>query len=670
MKRPLRSLAVSGLATAAIFVGIEGALRLLDYPPPFVGVGLPVTVPRGPLARWFDRVLYDPEVLFRLRPGAEFVGGYRINSLGLVGPEVAPTPPPATMRILCLGDSCTFGISAGPGNAYPDLLAEVFRKAFAGPRVEVLNAGVPTYTSTQSLRQFRREATRLQPQMIVAYLGSHNDYQAAPAPVSEVTAGLRSPVGRILRTWNTWRALRHLLFRAGPIPPSRLGTVHTPLPEFLANLGELAADCARRGLPLLLVVPPHSPAKRDAQPVSAEYAQAVRDLARARAVPVVDPAPLFESLEPYPVWGDPAHPNRTGQRLLASLLYEALISLPEFEAPFRRIGPAGPALRAFESLAARSEEEEPTEAQWRDIGTRLEEAGAEDEAVGRALALVRLRGSDGTGEALLSEPSGEDPLLEGLAAFARGDERAARERFEEGRAAHPYRPGVAAFLDRLREVGTPGGAGTASTPRPDRLASVVREEALATDPFDRYLRNCPSLDEVRGSPGRAGAALLLLLHRDRILDGPPTLDRRVGRGLASKERGDLETARSLWLAALETNPAEVTALVELAYLDYAAGRAEEAKERMERAVRSDRECIEGWFSLAQLALQRGDARGALSSLDAGLGARPWNLAALCLRARIRTSLGDRAGARADLDRALEVAPEDPEVERLLRELGE
>ncbi len=61
-----------------------------------------------------------------------------INSLGFRGPEVSSHKLPGGSRILFLGDSITFG----PGLEYHETIPARLGR-FLGPRVEVINAGVP-----------------------------------------------------------------------------------------------------------------------------------------------------------------------------------------------------------------------------------------------------------------------------------------------------------------------------------------------------------------------------------------------------------------------------------------------------------------------------------------------------------------------------------------------
>ena len=61
---------------------------------------------------------YDPVLTFRNRRSAVFPdAGVRINARGLRGPEIDEQKHAGVRRVLCLGDSCTFG---GP-HPYPEI---------------------------------------------------------------------------------------------------------------------------------------------------------------------------------------------------------------------------------------------------------------------------------------------------------------------------------------------------------------------------------------------------------------------------------------------------------------------------------------------------------------------------------------------------------------------
>src|SRR5262249_16721169 len=91
--------------------------------------------------------------------------------------------PAGTFRIVCLGDSVTFGYRVPPvwpdkpndydpeWLPYPMLLAKELRKANPNRRIEVFPMAVPGYTSHQGLAWLRRDIATLQPDMVIASFG-------------------------------------------------------------------------------------------------------------------------------------------------------------------------------------------------------------------------------------------------------------------------------------------------------------------------------------------------------------------------------------------------------------------------------------------------------------------------------------------------------------------
>ena len=112
---PLRKKVIFSFVAVVGVVGwIEIGLRL---------AGVEDMVPPPPLvARTIDRDIEfpfmtpDPLVFWRLRAGfqGDFLGRpVTINSLGVRGPEIPHPARPRRRRVLCFGDSITFGYGVG-----------------------------------------------------------------------------------------------------------------------------------------------------------------------------------------------------------------------------------------------------------------------------------------------------------------------------------------------------------------------------------------------------------------------------------------------------------------------------------------------------------------------------------------------------------------------------
>ena len=140
VSRALRRLAVhAGLALASVLLAlcaVEAALRIAE--------------PREIMRYFF--VAPDATLHHRFIPGArghyqstEFNTSYAINALGLRDREIAPRAP-GTLRILMLGDSFTEGDGVEAAETFSKRL-EAMLNPGSGPRtVEVINAGVGSYS--------------------------------------------------------------------------------------------------------------------------------------------------------------------------------------------------------------------------------------------------------------------------------------------------------------------------------------------------------------------------------------------------------------------------------------------------------------------------------------------------------------------------------------------
>jgi len=115
------------------------------------------------------------------RPGAKF-GIFRVNNIGLRGPDTTWTKPQGTYRILLLGGSSTWGIGPSEENKnWPCILQNILAAKSTTKNVEVLNLGVPGYTTVESLIQLALIGISLSPDIIVIVHG-YNDWKPGSTP--------------------------------------------------------------------------------------------------------------------------------------------------------------------------------------------------------------------------------------------------------------------------------------------------------------------------------------------------------------------------------------------------------------------------------------------------------------------------------------------------------
>jgi lysophospholipase L1-like esterase len=102
-----------------------------------------------------------------------------INAQGLRGPALRRLRSDSGLRVLCIGDSITFGYGVGDAAPFPRQLEPLLRSAFPERDVEVINAGVQRYFTYQEIDYLRGRGLELRPDVVVLAVYS-NDLGVRP----------------------------------------------------------------------------------------------------------------------------------------------------------------------------------------------------------------------------------------------------------------------------------------------------------------------------------------------------------------------------------------------------------------------------------------------------------------------------------------------------------
>ena len=125
----------------------------------------------------------DENLFWRLRPSqiieSRFFENnrFKINSLGLRGDEIEPASD--KIRIVGLGNSCTFGWRTEENKIYLRQLEKLINSDTTLPQVEIINAGIPGYTSFQGQRFFIEEISSLKPDLVLMMFGWNDQWASA-----------------------------------------------------------------------------------------------------------------------------------------------------------------------------------------------------------------------------------------------------------------------------------------------------------------------------------------------------------------------------------------------------------------------------------------------------------------------------------------------------------
>ncbi|HME73606.1 MAG TPA: SGNH/GDSL hydrolase family protein, partial [Myxococcota bacterium] len=177
----------------------------------------------------------DPELLWRNRPGSEKTQpinpeaydrpaswtvtvdarGYRS------GPPSLAADHPGVYRVLCVGDSITYGFNVDADDTYPRQLDALLGRRYPGRRFEVINAGVPGWSWIQGRRYLELEGLALRPDVVVIGHGTNDQFFPTTVTDNERIGRSTSWIARAYRRIASRLARTNLYRLAGLLSPSR-----------------------------------------------------------------------------------------------------------------------------------------------------------------------------------------------------------------------------------------------------------------------------------------------------------------------------------------------------------------------------------------------------------------------------------------------------------------
>lgn len=121
----------------------------------------------------------NDSIIFDLRPNLNVRfqrAPVSTNSCGMRGPERPVKKPHNTFRIALLGDSFTFGWGVDQKKIFPQRIEDTLNRASNGaPHFEVLNFGVPGYSTFQEVAKFEESGLDFEPDAVVVFF-VENDF--------------------------------------------------------------------------------------------------------------------------------------------------------------------------------------------------------------------------------------------------------------------------------------------------------------------------------------------------------------------------------------------------------------------------------------------------------------------------------------------------------------
>lgn len=262
--------------------------------------------------------------------------------------DVESAGPNQTTRILCLGDSNTYGIYVPRKHAYPARLGDMITRNPELERVEILNAGVPGANSSKVLNQLPRLLEQTHPGLVLVMIGANNGW-TLPAPPPEHEETSLEWLWSHSRVFRFGYMIRRAFLNSGDgglsvqyapdKPDGSKGTVVVggeeidlsqttagSLPDWpqqlIENLRTLVAQADAAGAKVVLLT--YASEQSMYRPAN----EAIRQAARVTGAPLIDVAAAFRARCPRPpcpfLFAPDNHPTGPGYGLVARTVFDGL----------------------------------------------------------------------------------------------------------------------------------------------------------------------------------------------------------------------------------------------------------------------------------------------------------------------------------------------------------
>ena len=325
-----------GCFVAAIVLG-AGELLLRS------GGGGGTASPSAVGAHGSNELTWHPTRLWTLAPGTttSMWATCTVGADGLRGAPPTVPRPAGRERVLVLGDSSWFGAGLADHETFAAQLEGKLRQR--GIDVDVVNGGIPGYSTEQTLLELDEIGWGYQPPLLlIGNLWSDNNYDAWQD--ADLLAR-RSPIRALLGRSALYRWLSRSVMRLRGADPYRLVTWPTtagadrtgqrrvPLPDYARNLDTMIRAARDRGVGAALLAPGNRPIVRGGlSKTHAWYAyfNAQAQVAEHHGVPLVRGYEVLTDaaarLGLEATFLDELHPSAQGQGVLAEATILALES--------------------------------------------------------------------------------------------------------------------------------------------------------------------------------------------------------------------------------------------------------------------------------------------------------------------------------------------------------
>lgn len=294
----------------------------------------------------YDDPRWERDSYLLYKPKPNYIsddGSLKINSIGFRGEEFSIKKNKDIDRIVCMGDSCTFGFEI-KWTSYPNELQKLLNNNPKKRNYEVINAGIPDYSSYQGLKLLKIRILKLHPDIIIISYG-WNDLRTTwqlPDKKQEINPYWFF-IDKLLNKSRVYQAMNKSInslkmeIMKNKKPNRKLAHRVSPS-DFKKNLESMIRLARSSGIKVfLLTQPPRELQKPIADFIKiilkdrSLYNNIIRTVSLQLQVPLIDIEAAFKDRKNEKLFDDSKrdiiHPNLAGQKLTAYEIYKACINI-------------------------------------------------------------------------------------------------------------------------------------------------------------------------------------------------------------------------------------------------------------------------------------------------------------------------------------------------------
>lgn len=282
----------------------------------------------------------DDLLLWKLRPSQTFTkkyfhdrfsGIYEINSFGLRGDNFALEKKKGAFRVICLGDSITFGWRVDHKDTYPKKLEEILKVNFPEKDIEVINAGVVGYSSLQGLHFLERDILKFNPDILIVYFGVNDGDNAVYFSDKYLSVKSDSAISAdsFLSRFKSYRFLKHSLLNSigkrRHYKEENYGGFRISSQDYRLNMEDFILLAKNKNIPIIIIVPILYENGFVQKNPRYDITRSLNIRTTGKNIKYINLLPAFKKFRKQKsLFSDNSHPTKEGHDIIAKEIFKTL----------------------------------------------------------------------------------------------------------------------------------------------------------------------------------------------------------------------------------------------------------------------------------------------------------------------------------------------------------